>query len=58
MIVNGSTNEEIASELYISVNTLKTHIRHLYGTLGVTTRVQAVIWGVRHGLLSDPPSRP
>jgi LuxR family maltose regulon positive regulatory protein len=34
--------EGIASELYVSVNTVKTHLRHIYAKLDVHTRAQAV----------------
>ncbi len=37
-IVEGKSNKEIASELYISVSTVKTHINNLYKKLGVSSR--------------------
>ncbi|HEX3541047.1 MAG TPA: LuxR C-terminal-related transcriptional regulator [Acidimicrobiales bacterium] len=43
---------EIASELYVSVNTVKTHIRHVYAKLGVTSRTEAVQRARTLGLLS------
>jgi LuxR family maltose regulon positive regulatory protein len=36
------TNEEIGQELYVSVNTIRTHIRNIYSKLGVNRRGQAV----------------
>jgi LuxR family maltose regulon positive regulatory protein len=43
---------EIASELYISVNTVKTHQRHLYRKLGAHSRTQAVRQARALGLLA------
>ena len=36
------TLSELAAELYLSVNTLKTHLRNLYRKLGVQSREQAL----------------
>ncbi|WP_345340746.1 helix-turn-helix transcriptional regulator, partial [Actinomycetospora succinea] len=43
--------DEIASELDVSINTIKTHVRALYGKLGVTTRRDAVLVAHEQGLL-------
>jgi DNA-binding CsgD family transcriptional regulator len=45
---------EIAGELYLSVNTVKTHQRHLYQKLGARTRSQAVHQARALGLLISP----
>jgi len=45
------TAEEIASDLCVSVNTVKTHLRGIYRKLGVTTRRDAVTAAHSHGLL-------
>ena len=45
------TYGEIADQLYISVNTLKSHVKAVYRKLGVATRAEAVIEGRRVGLL-------
>ena len=47
---------EIAGELYVSVNTVKTHQRHLYQKLSVRSRSQAVERARAFGLLA-PSSR-
>ena len=44
-------NEEIASLRYVSVNTLRTHLRHIYGKLGVGDRDEAIDAATRLGLL-------
>ncbi len=50
LIAAGLGNEEIGAALAISVNTVKTHIRHIFQKLGVSDRTQAAVWAVRHGL--------
>ena len=42
-VQKGLSNKEIAKKLCISPNTLKVHIRNLYGKMGVETRTQAVL---------------
>jgi two-component system nitrate/nitrite response regulator NarP len=41
-LVRGATNQQIAGELDISLNTVKFHLKNLYGKLGVHNRAQAV----------------
>lgn len=53
LITAGRTNAEIADLLYLSVNSIKTHIRNLYRKIGVSHRTQAVLWGVDHGMRFD-----
>ena len=47
---------EIADELYLSVNTIKTHQRHLYQKLGARSRSQAVEQARTLGLLAPSPA--
>lgn len=42
LILSGRTNQEIADRLFISINTLKTHLRHIYGKFGVNQKRQLV----------------
>ncbi len=50
LICRGLGNADIATELGISANTVKTFARHAYRKIGVTTRTQAVLWGLARGL--------
>lgn len=45
----GYTNEEITEQLCVSRNTLKTHLRNIYGKLDVSDRTQAAIWALHNG---------
>jgi LuxR family maltose regulon positive regulatory protein len=51
------TASEIAKELFLSVNTVSTHMRHLYAKLGVHNRHDAVDHGRALGLLAPPVRR-
>ena len=38
----GRTNKEIAAQLYLSVNTVETHLAHVFRKLGITRRWQLI----------------
>jgi LuxR family maltose regulon positive regulatory protein len=42
LIVDGATNQEIAKELVLTVNTVKKHTSHIFAKLGVKNRAQAI----------------
>ena len=45
LLADGLTNDEIARRLFISVTTVKVHVRHILEKLGVRTRTQAALLG-------------
>jgi two-component system, NarL family, response regulator LiaR len=49
LICRGMSNLEIAEELYVSVNSVKTYVRQVYQKISVSRRAQAVAWGLAHG---------
>ena len=53
LVVRGQTNQQIARNLFISVSTVKRHIRHIITKLGVSDRVQAAVRVVELGLLDE-----
>jgi DNA-binding NarL/FixJ family response regulator len=53
LIAQGLSNDQIAANEYLSVNTVKSYIRTAYRKIGVHTRPQAVAWAVRHGVDAD-----
>ncbi len=50
LIAQGLSNNEIASTLVVSEATVKTHINHVFGKIGVRDRAQAVHYAYTHGL--------
>lgn len=54
LVSTGLPNREIASILFIAESTVKTHVEHIIGKLGVSDRVQAAVWAARHGLPPAP----
>ena len=57
LIAGGRTNREAAAHLFISEATVKTHLLHVYGKLGVKDRAAAVATAYERGLLT-PGGRP
>ena len=51
LIANGLSNREIATQLFVSENTVKTHCARAFGKLGAARRTQAVLRGKELGLL-------
>jgi DNA-binding NarL/FixJ family response regulator len=50
-IARGLSNEELAEELFISENTVKTHVKRVLAKLGARDRVQAVVMAYEGGLM-------
>jgi DNA-binding NarL/FixJ family response regulator len=51
LIIVGRNNSEIASELYVSEATVKTHINHIFAKLGARDRTHAVVLAHQLGLV-------
>ena len=51
LVVDGLSNQEIADRLILSVETVKTHMRHIMEKLAVSDRTQAAVKAMREGLV-------
>jgi len=51
LVAQGRSTQEIADRLYVSRNTVKSHLSHAYGKLGAHNRAQAIAVGLSEGLI-------
>ena len=51
MVARGRSNDAIARELFLSRSTVKSHLAHVYGKLGVQSRTEALAVARERGLL-------
>jgi len=54
-LARGDSNADIARALAVSESTVKMHLRNILDKLHLKNRVQAAVYAVRQGLVSDPP---
>lgn len=52
LIVEGYSNEEIGQQLYLTVGTVKTHVRNILNKMCVSDRTQAAVRALRAGLVA------
>ncbi|MDQ2847849.1 MAG: response regulator transcription factor [Actinomycetota bacterium] len=53
LITQGKSNADVSKLTYLSPNTVKSYIRTIYRKIGVSSRTQAVLWGVGSGFSPD-----
>jgi DNA-binding NarL/FixJ family response regulator len=53
LLLEGMPNKLIARRLAISEKTVKSHLTSIFRQIGVTDRVQALLWAERHGVRRD-----
>jgi len=51
LVAGGISNKDIALSLVISVRTVQAHMRSIFSKLGVGSRSEAIIYGLKHGWL-------
>ena len=55
LLAEGLRNEEIAAQLFISAQTVQTHIRNVLSKLGVHSKLEAVIFAAKNGAVTVGP---
>jgi len=55
-LATGLDSKEIAERLYITVETERTHMVNILSKLGVHSRLQALVFALRHGAVAIPPA--
>jgi DNA-binding CsgD family transcriptional regulator len=53
LLAGGASTEQIASELHLTTETVRNHIRHLLKAIGAHSRLEAVVLARREGLIRD-----
>jgi len=51
-VAGGLSNQQIANQLGISVNTVKVHLRNVFAKIGVASRAEAAMFAVRNGIVA------
>jgi DNA-binding CsgD family transcriptional regulator len=54
LVTEGLTNPQIASRLFVSAQTVKTHMKNVFRKLGVSSRAELAAQATRRGLGSTP----
>jgi len=54
LVGQGKSNKEIAVDLNISVNTVKVHIGRIFQKINVTSRTEATLYAIEHGVVEFP----
>lgn len=57
LLVEGDDTGHIAERLFVSRNTVRTHIQNILGKLQVHSRLEAATYAVRHGIVRPPDRR-
>ena len=50
LVGQGFSNPQIATKLHVAVSTVRSHLKHVYGKLGLSTRSEAISYALRNGL--------
>lgn len=54
LVSQGLSNKEIARELFISINTVKVHLRNIFAKINVMSRTEATLYAIENGIVKSP----
>jgi DNA-binding NarL/FixJ family response regulator len=56
LLAQGLDNATIAERLVVTKRTVQNHVSNIYGKLGMTSRTEAMLYAIRHGVAPvEPP---
>ncbi|MFD1271155.1 response regulator transcription factor [Streptomyces kaempferi] len=53
LVVEGLTNRAMADQLYVSVHTVNTHMKHIFTKLGINSRVELTRLAIEGAISPD-----
>jgi two-component system, NarL family, nitrate/nitrite response regulator NarL len=54
LVTQGFQNKQIGKELFISENTVKNHLRNIFDKIGVSDRLEMMLYAIHHRLIEKP----
>jgi DNA-binding CsgD family transcriptional regulator len=54
LVAQGMSNKQIALSLFISINTVKVHLRNIFEKINVESRTEATLYAIEHGIIPSP----
>lgn len=54
LVSQGKSNKEIAADLFISINTVKVHVGNIFQKINVSSRTEATLYAIEHGIIKSP----
>jgi DNA-binding NarL/FixJ family response regulator len=54
LVARGKSSKDVASALAMSPKTARNHTEHIYSKIGASSRVEASLFAIKHGLLGVP----
>jgi DNA-binding NarL/FixJ family response regulator len=57
LLAMGGSSAEVAARLGVTETTVRSHVHHLLGKLGLSSRAQAIAYAFRHGIVAGVPVR-
>ena len=55
-LARGRSSEQLAEELKMSPHTLRTHVQNILTKLGVHSKLEALVYAIRHGVITPTES--
>jgi DNA-binding CsgD family transcriptional regulator len=58
LLGEGLTTEQVATKMFLTVDTVKSHLRRAFRKMGVANRIQALLWCLKNGVVTVQVTNP